>query len=43
MLREIYEYINIKINENTYLMEFRKLSKDLDVLKEKSKLVKVNL
>jgi hypothetical protein len=43
MLKEIYEYINIKIDENSYLMEVRILMRDVEVFKEKLKYVRVKI
>ncbi len=43
ILKEIHEFINIRIHESTYLMEVRMLLRELELFKEKSILVKVKL
>ena len=40
IIKEIYDYINIKLNNTTYLCEIKKIRNEILNLKEKNKLIK---
>jgi len=40
IIKEIYDFINIKVNKNVYLCEVKKLKNDIQNLTEKNKLIK---